>query len=78
MMHRVAAVSDFHNRQLSQTFSASSMGNQLCANIELIGDELYEGNEQFIVVFTNVPDSTNRVGLGAINQTCVTIVDDDG
>ena len=63
---------------MSQTFSSSSMGNQLCANIELIDDTLYEGNEQFIVEFINVPDPANRVGLGAISQACVTIVDNDG
>ena len=54
------------------------MGGQLCADINLIPDTLYEGNEQFIVEFTNVPDSANRVNVGAINQTCVTILDDDG
>ena len=54
------------------------MGNQLCTNIELIDDTLYEGNEQFIVEFINVPDPANRVSLGAISQACVTIVDNDG
>ena len=54
------------------------MGGQLCADIDLIPDILYEGNEQFIVEFTNVPDSANRVDVGAISQTCVTILDDDG
>ena len=54
------------------------MGGQLCAGIDLIPDILYEGNEQFIVEFTNVPDTANGVGVGAINQTCVTILDDDG
>ena len=26
----------------------------------------------------NVPDSAKRVDVGAISQTCVTILDDDG
>ena len=54
------------------------MGGLLCANLSLISDALYEGNEQFVVGFTNVPDAANRVGLGAITQACVTIRDDDG
>ena len=70
--------SDFDGGPYSETFSASPMGGQLCADIDLIPDVLYEGNEQFIVEFTNVPDSANRVGVGAISQTCVTIFDDDG
>lgn len=72
------ANSDFVERSLSQTFVASSVGGRLCANITLIGDSLYEGNEQFVVGFTNVPDTANRVGLGAIDQACVTITDNDG
>ena len=78
MWYFVVAGSDFEGDSSSQTFPASPLGNQLCADIFLIPDERYEGNEQFIVEFTNVPDSANRVGVGAINQTCVTIIDDDG
>ena len=78
MWYFVAANSDFDSSSSSQTFSASPMGNQLCADILLIPDEQYEGNEQFVVEFTNVPDSANRVGVGAISQTCVTIIDNDG
>ena len=79
MWYFVIAGSDFEGGSSSQTFPASGpLGNQLCADIFLIPDERYEGNEQFIVEFINVPDSANRVGVGAINQTCVTIIDDDG
>ena len=74
----IAVDSDFDSSSPSQTFPASPMGNQLCADIFLIPDEQYEGNEQFVVEFTNVPDSANRVGVGAISQTCVTIIDNDG
>ena len=57
-------------------FVASPVGNQLCVNISIFGDILYEGNEQFVVRFVNVPDAANRVGVGAISQACVTINDD--
>ena len=48
-------------------------------NITLFGDTIYEGNEQFVVTFVNVPNAAERVGLGDISQACVTIDDtDDG
>ena len=59
-----------------QTFEASSTGNMLCVNITIIGDIIYEEDEQFLVIFGNLPNS--QAGVGPINQTCVTIRDDDG
>ena len=72
------ANSDFVEGSHSQTFVASPVGGRLCANLTLTGDSLYEGNEQFVVGFTNVPDTANRVGLGALSQACVTLRDNDG
>lgn len=69
---------DFDLKELSATFIASTAGNKLCVDIPIISDVVYEGNEQFIVKFVNVPDAANRVGVGAISQACVTIIDDDG
>ena len=69
---------DFDVRVPPRTFVASPTGGQLCVNITLIGDMRYEGDEQFLVRFTNVPDAMNRVGLGMIPQACVTILDNDG
>ena len=54
------------------------MGSRLCANISLIEDTTYEGNEQFLVTFGNLPDVAAGVFVGLINQTCITILDDDG
>ena len=75
----LSANSDYVEVERSQTFVASTVGNQLCVDIPLIGDSIYEGNEQFVVKFVNVPDAANRVGVGAISQACVTINDkEDG
>ena len=57
------------------------MGDLLCVGIRLIGDNRYEGNEQFVVRFAppgNVPNATSRIVLGENPQACVTIVDNDG
>lgn len=69
---------DFVVVEPSETFVASAVGNKLCIDIPIISDVVYEGNEQFVVKFVNVPDAANRVGVGDISQTCVTIIDDDG
>ena len=68
--------SDFDSRPRMQTFVASSMGARLCVNITIIGDIIYEGDEQFLVTFGNLPN--NQTGVGPINQTCITIRDNDG
>ena len=77
----IAANTDFRTSALSQTFAASPMGDLLCVDIRLIGDNRYEGNEQFVVRFAppgNVPNATSRIVLGENPQACVTIVDNDG
>ena len=58
-----------------QTFAASSIGARLCVNITIIGDTFNEGDEQFLVTFGNLPN--NQAAVGPINQTCITIRDDD-
>lgn len=44
-------------------------------DIDIIPDTLYEGNEQFLVTFGNLPNA--QVNVGQFEQACVTIVDDD-
>ena len=61
---------------ITQTFAASSAGSMLCVNITIIGDSIYEGDEQFLVTFGNLPNS--QAGVGPIDQACITIRDDDG
>ena len=67
---------DFDSMSKMQTFAASSTGSMLCVNITLIGDSIYEGDEQFLVKFGNLPNSQAEVG--PITQACITISDDDG
>lgn len=49
--------------------------NRVCVNIPIIEDILYEGDEQFLVTFGNLPSA--QAGVGRIGQACVTIVEDD-
>ena len=44
-------------------------------NIPILDDITFEGDEQFLVTFGNLPN--DQVGVGRINQACVTIQDDD-
>lgn len=43
--------------------------------IDIVADTVYEGNEDFLVTFGNLPNS--QVNVGQFGQACVTIVDDD-
>ena len=67
--------SDFDSMSRMETFEASSTGSMLCVNITLIGDSVYEGDEQFLVNLTN---SQMQARVGPITQACITIRDDDG
>ena len=66
---------DFDARTKMQTFEASSTGGMLCVNITIISDTIYEGDEQFLVMFGNLPN--NETGVGFISQSCITILDDE-
>ena len=57
------------------TFQPSATGGRLCVNIPILDDITFEGDEQFLVTFGNLPN--DQVGVGRINQACVTIQDDD-
>ena len=70
--------SDFDSTSIMQTFTASSTGRTLCVNITIIGDTIYEGDEQFLVTFGNSLPDPSLAGVGPITQACVTIQDDDG
>ena len=67
---------DFLSSPITQTLEASEVGHTLCANISIIGDTLYEEDEQFLVTFGNLPNSA--AGVGQINTTTITILDDEG
>ena len=54
------------------------MGTRHCVNITLMGDTLYEGHEQFLVIFGNLPNPDAGVGVGLIKETTITILDDNG
>ena len=68
--------SDFVSSPITQIFQASDMGTRHCANITLIEDTRYEGDEQFLVIFGNLPNSD--AGIGLTNETTIIILDDDG
>ena len=67
---------DFLSSPITQTFQASHMDTKHCAKITLIGDTIYEGDEQFLVIFGNLPNSDAEIGQ--INETTIIILDDDG
>ena len=58
------------------TFDVSEGATTVCFDININDDSVYEGNEQFLVVFGDI--SSDRVDIGPISQACVTIIDDDG
>ena len=66
---------DFDARPRMLTFEASSTGGVLCVNITILEDTLYEGNEQFLLTFGNLPNG--EAAVGPIVQSCITIRDDD-
>ena len=64
---------DADNRTLF--FEIRNTSSRLCVDIDIIGDVIYEGDEQFLVTFGNLP--SDQAEVGAIGQACVTILDDD-
>ena len=44
-------------------------------DIDIVEDDIYEGDEQFLVTFGNLPSDQAEVGV--IGQACVTIKDDE-
>ena len=69
-----AGNSDFDGSNTILLFDTTS-SNRLCFDPQIIGDTLYEGDEQFLLTFGNLPN--DEADVGAIAQACVTIVDDD-
>lgn len=53
----------------------STSDSRTCVNITVFEDDVYEGNEQFMVTFGSF--SSAQDGVGLIEQSCVTIVDDE-
>ena len=58
-----------------RVFFDTTNTSRTCVDIPIVEDILYEGNEQFLVRFGNLPSA--QAGVGLISQACVTIVDDD-
>jgi hypothetical protein len=65
---------DFDSNRTTLFFNTTS-SDTLCFDPQIIGDALYEGNEQFLLTFGNLPNE--EANAGPIEQACVTIVDDD-
>ena len=62
--------------QEAYTFSPSEDGQRFCAMISIVDDDIgLEGDEEFRVVFTNLPNGD--VGVGTNSEACVTIRDND-
>lgn len=51
-------------------------GSSFCINLFTVDDTMFEADEQFEIVFQNLPSEFATVG--DIDTVCVTIVDDDG
>ena len=58
------------------SIAPSNSGAVNCAQILIIDDVIFEGDEQFLVMIGSISD--DEVTEGDITQTCVTIEDDDG
>ena len=71
-----AADSDYATTTLMITFEPSSDGQRVCGPVPIIDDLLDEANEQFSVRITSVSNPNINVGMN--DETCVTIIDDDG
>lgn len=69
---------DFDSDPITEVFAASSTSSTLCVNISTIRDDVYDKDEQFLVKFGNLPNVDDGVFVGQINQTCVTILDQNG
>ena len=72
----LAADVDYTTTTFMLTFEPSSDGQRVCGNVPIIDDLLDEPNELFIVRITSV--SNPNVMIGMNDETCITIIDDDG
>ena len=71
-----AVLDDFLPGQEAYTFSPSENGQRFCAMISIVDEDIcLEGDEEFRVIFTNLPN--DDVGVGTNNEACVTITDND-
>ena len=64
---------DFDSRDQRVSFSPSD--SRRCAQIAIIDDTLFEGDEQFLVKLQSF--SSSQVIVGEISEARVTIIDDD-
>jgi hypothetical protein len=70
-----AAGADYVARSMPVTVPASSGPGQTCFDIDIIDDSSVENDEEFLVRFQIGPGSSAQIG--AVDSTCVRIVDDD-
>ena len=58
------------------TVPVSESGSIFCIDVSVANDEIFESDEQFELVFENLPSEYATVG--DIDTVCITIIDDDG
>ena len=67
--------SDFNSSDQTVSFVRSDSSNRGCAQIAIIDDSLFEGDEQFLLRLRSF--SNSQVMTGEISEACVTIREDD-
>lgn len=67
---------DFLSAGQTVSVDPSDSGSINCAEIGIIDDVIFEGDEQFLVRFGSI--SNAQVTVGEIPVACVTIEDDEG
>ena len=60
---------------MTVTVQASSDPGQTCFDIDIIDDSVFENDEEFLVSFQIAAGSGAQIG--AVDSTCVRIIDDD-
>ena len=68
--------SDFDSSDQTVSFARSDISSRGCAQIVIIDDSLFEGDEQFLLRLRSF--SNSQVMTGEISEACVTIREDDG
>lgn len=74
MIKNNAGGTDFDDGNITLNFNTSS-SSRVCFDPRIIEDSMYEGDEQFLLTFGNLP--SDEANVGPIEQACITIVDDD-
>ena len=73
MLH--VGISDFNSSDQTVSFGRSDSSSRGCAQIMIINDFLFEGDEQFLLSLRSF--SNSQITIGEISEACVTILEDD-